>query len=733
MMVHPDAQRQLAIAKVWQKRQRYEQAIAGFKKTLELDPEMAHAYLGLGKILFEQGRYAEALEVCRKGLAVCPNGAELHKGFLNALEEQSALEACFQSYALTRKDTKHLHLNGEEIICLSVVRNEKIRLPYFLSFYRALGIDVFFFVDNQSNDGTMEYLLQQSDVYVWHSDLSFNKANFGSAWFEILLRAYGKGHWCLTVDADELLFFPGSETTSIHRLCEQLDGDRKRAFKAIHLDMYSGKPINQTVYSMGTNFLDVCPYFDRQFYHSKFDGGGPFKNQTSYFGGVRERVFGKDGQYYLSKVPLLKYDTDMVLAGGQHWTNLPQDLISTESGALLHFKFFSTFHQYVEQEASRGEHYGKGMQYKHYHDRVKYDPCLSFYDPQHSVKFVDSRQLVDMAIMNSYYGCMENGHDNHDHSFPSIHPAPSLVRRPSWSIMITAYTRINCIEKALQSVLAQVNDPNDFQVELVIDGEPSETQEAIARVVKSLAGNQVEVYRTNASLGQPEVFNRCIDNARGKWIHILHDDDWVHDGFYHALQTGFQTAPDSGAAFCRHIFVNEHDQPLRTSWLERETPGLLEHWLERIWVMCRMQTPSIAVQRRTYEHVGGYSNAVGSAWDWDMWKRISANYTMWYEPKPLAAFREHTETESTHLIYSGKQIQDSRKSIDLAESYLPKAVAKDLTKRARIHYARYALDIARRQLQNDDLVAAFANIREGTRCSRSPRIQQELLRLLQQH
>jgi len=59
--------------------------------------------------------------------------------------------------------------------------------------------------------------------------------------------------------------------------------------------MYSDKPINQTMYSIEKDFLEVCPYFDKQFYHSKFENGGPFKNQTSYFGG-----FGLDDVFCIS-------------------------------------------------------------------------------------------------------------------------------------------------------------------------------------------------------------------------------------------------------------------------------------------------------------------------------------------------------------------------------------------------------------------------------------------------
>jgi len=43
-------------------------------------------------------------------------------------------------------------------------RNEHIRLPYFLKYYRNIGIDHFLFVDNDSDDGAAEYLAEQPDV-----------------------------------------------------------------------------------------------------------------------------------------------------------------------------------------------------------------------------------------------------------------------------------------------------------------------------------------------------------------------------------------------------------------------------------------------------------------------------------------------------------------------------------------------------------------------------------------
>ena len=53
------------------------------------------------------------------------------------------------------------------ILCFSTMRNEIIRLPFFLEHHRALGVDHFLIVDNGSDDGTTEYLAAQPDVSLW--------------------------------------------------------------------------------------------------------------------------------------------------------------------------------------------------------------------------------------------------------------------------------------------------------------------------------------------------------------------------------------------------------------------------------------------------------------------------------------------------------------------------------------------------------------------------------------
>ena len=59
------------------------------------------------------------------------------------------------------------NIRPSDILCFSTLRNEAVRLPYFLKYYRNMGINHFVFVDNDSTDGSLEYLAAQPDVSVW--------------------------------------------------------------------------------------------------------------------------------------------------------------------------------------------------------------------------------------------------------------------------------------------------------------------------------------------------------------------------------------------------------------------------------------------------------------------------------------------------------------------------------------------------------------------------------------
>ena len=146
---------------------------------------------------------------------------------------------------------------GDAILCFATVRNEILRLPYFLDHYRALGVDHFLIVDNGSDDGTTAYLNAQADVSVWRTDHAYRLARFGMDWIGWLLVQVGHGHWCLTVDADELLIYPDHTTRDLKTLTAWLDRQGLPSFGAMMLDLYPKGPLEDAAYHPGQNPPEV--------------------------------------------------------------------------------------------------------------------------------------------------------------------------------------------------------------------------------------------------------------------------------------------------------------------------------------------------------------------------------------------------------------------------------------------------------------------------------------------
>ena len=299
--------------------------------------------------------------------------------------------------------------------------------------------------------------------------------------------------------------------------------------------------------------------------------------------------------------------------------------------------------------------------------------------------------------------------------------------------MITVYNRTQYLERALTSVVNQAISADKMQIEVIVDGGCESVIPEIKAIVDKVGGDLVSLYVHPENIGHPNIFNLAIKRAKGEWIHILHDDDWLEGGFYRALESGIhqgsETSEKLGAVFCRHIYSDENQHQLRVSDLERTTSGIIDNWLIKIATKCLLQCPSIVVKREVYEQIGGYYPPAESAFDWEMWKRIAVNYLFWYEPEALAYFCEHSQAESNKLIKSGQQIIDSLKTIKITTSYLPQNIANILCQQAKEDLAHYSLDVARKLINQGDYQGAFINLKQTLKCSQSSEIKEQLINL----
>jgi glycosyltransferase involved in cell wall biosynthesis len=262
--------------------------------------------------------------------------------------------------------------------------------------------------------------------------------------------------------------------------------------------------------------------------------------------------------------------------------------------------------------------------------------------------------------------------------------------------MLPTHEPDGMLAQALASVLDQAMPADQMQVAVVDDGSrPGLVREIVEQVDPR---GRVEVFEHRERLGLCGNWNRAVTLARGELVHLLHQDDYVLPGFYERMDHGFRRSPEAGMAFCRTRLVDAEDRLLKTVSRQQWLPGLLANWLPRIAERQRIQTPSVVVARTTYEAVGGYRPDLQLALDWEMWVRIAAAYPVWYEPRPLAAYRRHAANETARLMASGAAWPDMARAIEINARSLP-AEIRDRTLAASVRwYAASAMRTAERQI-----------------------------------
>lgn len=258
-----------------------------------------------------------------------------------------------------------------------------------------------------------------------------------------------------------------------------------------------------------------------------------------------------------------------------------------------------------------------------------------------------------------------------------------------------------------------------MHIEVVDDASPDVD---IGPLVAKFGHGRVSYFRQLKNLGLIPAWNACLGRSRGQWVHMLHDDDRVLPGFYEAMRRGLEAHPHAASGFCRHEFIDEEDRPTHAMAPERETPGVLENWIDRLAVMQRVQFASVVVRRDVYETLGGFRPDMKSAADWEMWKRVAAFYPVFYDPQLLARFRLHGGSESARLIREGDNIADTLLAIEAAKRYLPPDRADALTSAAKAHYAVVALHDAQRFLTNGQIAPAEKQWRQALSASPTPRV-----------
>jgi glycosyltransferase involved in cell wall biosynthesis len=206
----------------------------------------------------------------------------------------------------------------------------------------------------------------------------------------------------------------------------------------------------------------------------------------------------------------------------------------------------------------------------------------------------------------------------------------SIDRLPLVSVVTPSLNSERFIARTVESVLGQ-DYPNIEYI--VVDGGSTDGTLAILDRYR----NRLK-YTSGPDGGVADAINKGFAQSRGSIFGWLSSDDTYLPGALSRAVGRLLDVPEAAVVYGEAIWVDEHDDvlgsypietPFRPSMLERE---------------CSICQPASFMLRDAFEKIGRLDSSLHFAFDYDLWIRLSRQYSFTASPECFAASRMHRGT-----------------------------------------------------------------------------------------
>jgi glycosyltransferase involved in cell wall biosynthesis len=230
---------------------------------------------------------------------------------------------------------------------------------------------------------------------------------------------------------------------------------------------------------------------------------------------------------------------------------------------------------------------------------------------------------------------------------------------PLVTAAIPTYNRARFLRGAIDSVLGQTF--RDYEVVVVDDGSTDETPEILAEY-----GNRIRHVRQD-NAGRSAARNRCIGEARGRYVSFLDSDDrWLPEKLAVHVPV-LEERPRVGMVHGHIDVIDEHDRPRddltafhHELWTRAHRNGVTYagYALE-----CRCFSSATTFRREVFDRVGLYDESLALD-DYELYLRVALEYEIVFLERSVALYRYHGDNMSPRDLTLG-QIQGAEKHLAL--------------------------------------------------------------------
>ncbi len=276
-------------------------------------------------------------------------------------------------------------------IVVLCVKNDLRRTQMLVEHYRNLGVEKFAFLDNGSEDGTFEWLLEQPDIDLYRC-LERYETNVKEGWINRIISHYGFDRWYIVTDSDELMVYQGMEQMPLSELTKKLSRKGLKRVKGLTLDAYT----DGNLFGESEDIRRDYRWIDRDSYR-EIEAVTGKERVKRFIGGPRYRVM--HSNVLLSKFPLVYWERGTI-SDNPHF-QYPHDLINTSPcyAGILHYKFMDIdLDEYNKRVRKKSGFAGGGLNYKQYMDFYKNRKDTSFIY-EGSIEFDSSKALEKIPLI----------------------------------------------------------------------------------------------------------------------------------------------------------------------------------------------------------------------------------------------------------------------------------------------------------------------------------------------
>lgn len=244
-------------------------------------------------------------------------------------------------------------------------------------------------------------------------------------------------------------------------------------------------------------------------------------------------------------------------------------------------------------------------------------------------------------------------------------------KQPLLSICVPTNDRVDLLLRALRTLRASSSDVDDVEIVVTDNSEGSDAEEAVEQFFEGYAGAW-KYHKNNFPHDMSGLdkmvgnFNMGVFLASGKYVFILHDDDYLLEGSLERLLRALRTMD---AAYKIIVFgtklVDIEGKELRVDHFS--DPGYYSQTesLDKLLKSASsLHSPGFIFSQEVYDTVGLWDVGGCPPADYNMWVRAFSEFGVYVMPEVLSAFTIHPDSvtmtmfniESVHAIMDDFEI-----------------------------------------------------------------------------